>query len=128
MVKLYSDAKISGGDNHKAIRDACVDSFAGLLGLKEDGPRPLHPERLLHAGDAFFQYGAEPERWETIEETEVDSPRLLETVRTMQEVLEFSHEDRYRWLAVQKYRTMKEAKEAGMIDKTAEWKERWQNE
>jgi len=128
MVKLYSDAKISGGKNHKAIRDGCVDRFAGLLGLKEDGPRPLHPGRLLHAGDAFFQYGAQPEPWETIEEAEVDSPRMRERLRAMQEVRGLSQEERILWLTAQKYMAMMEAKKAGMIEKTAEWKKRWQNE
>lgn len=128
MVKLYSDAKISGGKNHKAIRDGCVDRFAGLLGLKEDGPRPLHPGRLLHAGDAFFQYGAQPEPWETIEEAEVDSPRMRERLRAMQEVRGLSQEERIKWLTAQKYMATMEAKKAGMIEKTAEWKKRWQNE
>lgn len=118
MVKLYSDAKISGGKNHKAVRDGCVDDFASLLGLKEDGPRPLRPGRLLHKGDAFFQYGSEPERWEDVEEDGVDSARLRETVRTMREVSESSREVRTRWLKLQTYETMKEAKEAGIFETT----------
>ena len=34
MVKLYSPETISGTQDHKALRDACVNDFAQQLGLK----------------------------------------------------------------------------------------------
>ena len=130
MVKLYSTKKISGGKDHKATRDACVNDFAELLGLKEDGEWPLQTGKLLHT-DKFFGYGAETEEWSNInvralsQSSSSASDRLQDVVEKMQQLQTMSSNDRMSWLAKEKAMTMMEAKEVGMIEGTPEWKKRW---
>ena len=128
MVKLYSEEKISGGKDHKVARDNCVDSFAGMLGVKEDGEwGPLQTAELVHGGekDRMFGYGAEPEDWDSMDEASISSTRLRELVGTMKALKTKSHNDQVKWLKKKKYQTEKEARKVGMIEKTVEWKERW---
>ncbi|KAL9186433.1 hypothetical protein ACHAXT_005671 [Thalassiosira profunda] len=125
MVKLYSATKISGGKGHKSTRDKCVNDFAEWLGLKEDGEWPLRSEKLLH-GDKFFGYGAEPEEWANVDAQTLKSSRLKEVVEELGELKSSSGEDRMQWLVERKAETMAEAQSAGMIERTAEWRERWE--
>jgi len=126
MVKLYSESKISGGRDHKSTRDACVNDFAEMLGLREDGDVPLQLGKLLHGGSdkQFFGYGAEAEEWTAIDDPA--SERLLGVVRELRELrTSSSKEERMGWLMRQKATAQAEAQGAGMIEGTREWKERW---
>mmetsp|Transcript_19233 Transcript_19233/g.30082 ORF Transcript_19233/g.30082 Transcript_19233/m.30082 type:complete len:627 (-) Transcript_19233:328-2208(-) len=142
MVKLYSEKKISGGKDHKRARDRCVDWFAELLGVKEDGEwGPLQKADLVHedivgggGGEdrRMFGYGAEPEDWndmnienEKLSILSSSSVRLKELIGTMKELKKKSYKDQLKWLKRKKYETMKEAKKVGMIEKTDEWEKRW---
>jgi len=126
MVKLYSQTKISGGAGHKSTRDDCVDDFADILGLKEDGERPLRAATLVHRGeDIFFGYGAETEDWSDVDPEAVTSSRLRDVVEVMRKLKSYSGDERMRWLARMKGETMIDARKAGMIEKTEEWRERW---
>ena len=144
LVKLYSEKKISGGKDHKSSRDTCVNVFAELLGLKEDGKwGPLQHAELIHNSNddveenaeeehgVFFGYGAEPQDWDTIEDESSTtllssaSTRLKELIATMKELKSKSYSDQKKWLNRKKYDTMKEAKKVGMIEKTVEWERRW---
>ena len=125
MIKLYSAKKISGGSDHKRTRDNCVNNFAQLLGLKEDGQWPLTTGKLLHT-DKFFGYGTEPEDWTTVDVDSIRSDGLKHVVQELKEVKGMSKEDRMNWLMKQKAETAKEAKSVGMVDGTQEWKERWE--
>ena len=129
MVKLYSEKKISGGKDHKSARDKCVDHFAQLLGVKEDGEwGPLQTADLIHYDeDRMFGYGAEPEDWDDIDELSMSSGRLKEFVLSMKELKVKSNKDQLKWLMRKKTETMKEAKKVGMIEKTEEWEERWKS-
>jgi hypothetical protein len=129
MVKLYSEKKISGGKDHKSARDKCVDRFAELLGVKEDGEwGPLQTAELVHdVDDPMFGYGAEPEDWDGMDELSLSSVRLKELVVTMKELKTKSYNDQLKWLKRKKYVTMKEAKKVGMIEKTEEWEKRWRS-
>jgi len=129
MVKLYSEKKISGGKDHKSARDKCVDHFAQLLGVKEDGEwGPLQTADLIHYDeDRMFGYGAEPEDWDDIDELSMSSGRLEEFVLSMKELKVKSNKDQLKWLTRKKTETMKEAKKVGMIEKTEEWEERWKS-
>uniref|UniRef100_A0A7S2LXX7 Glycosyl transferase 64 domain-containing protein n=1 Tax=Skeletonema marinoi TaxID=267567 RepID=A0A7S2LXX7_9STRA len=129
MVKLYSEKKISGGKDHKSARDKCVDRFAELLGVKEDGEwGPLQTAELVHdVDDPMFGYGAEPEDWDGMDELSLSSARLKELVVTMKELKTKSYNDQLKWLKRKKYATMKEAKKVGMIEKTEEWEKRWRS-
>lgn len=61
MIKLYVEKKISGTRDHKALRDQCVDSFANMLGLKDnDGSKKrLKASTLYHKSNRFFECGDE---------------------------------------------------------------------
>ncbi|KAL3815337.1 hypothetical protein ACHAXA_002121 [Cyclostephanos tholiformis] len=126
MIKLYSERKISGGKDHKATRDACVNDFAEMLGLKEYGEWPLRTGKLMHGGadKRFFGYGAEAEEWTNIDDP--TSTRLLDVVRELRDLrTSSSNEDRMGWLTRHKATAQAEAQRVGMIEGTREWKERW---
>ena len=133
MSKLYSRTKISGGKDHKATRDACVNDFASLLELKEDGKYPLQFGKLLHSGDKrFFGYGAEEEEWTSIANNNNDgdsimlSKRLLDVVATMQKLrTSRTNEEHMAWLNKEKNIAQMEARSVGMIENTPEWRARW---
>lgn len=124
MVKLYSAKKISGGSGHKSTRDNCVNDFAELLGLKENGEWPLQPGKLVHK-NKFFGYGTEPEDWSNVDVQAFQSSRLQDVVRKMQELQSTSNDERMKWLMQTKAEVMMEAQVVGMIENTKEWKERW---
>jgi gluconate kinase len=50
---------------------------------------------------------------------------LQDVVAKMQQLQSMSSNDRMSWLTNEKAMTMMEAKEAGMIENTPEWKQRW---
>ena len=130
MIKLYSEKKISGGKGHKSARDKCVDRFADMLGVKEDGEwGPLQKAELIHDADEdmMFGYGAEPEDWDVMDEASLSSARLKELVVTVKGLKKKSYKEQLKWLQGKKYQTMKEAKKKGMIENTDEWEERWNN-
>ena len=63
MVKLYTHKKISGSKQHKAVRDACSNTFADILGLKRDekhnhGAGCLQLARYRHEQNSMFDCGA----------------------------------------------------------------------
>lgn len=60
MIKLYVEEKISGGKSHKTLRDECVDSFAALLGLKDDSAGRLHAARYTPKTRSLFECGDNP--------------------------------------------------------------------
>lgn len=132
MSKLYSQTKISGGKDHKATRDACVNDFASLLELKENGKYPLQFGKLLHSGDKrFFGYGTEEEEWTSITNNNDNdsimlSKRLLDVVATMQKLrTSKTNEEHMAWLNKEKNIAQMEARYVGMIENTPEWKARW---
>jgi len=125
MIKLYSATKISGGKDHKSTRDTCVNDFAELLGIKENGEWPLQTGKLIHTNQ-FFGYGAEPEDWLSFDPRAFgDSLWLQDIIESMQVLQSSSNEQRMGWLMQQKAGTMREAKTVGMIETTEEWKKRW---
>jgi Glycosyl transferase family 64 domain len=60
QMKLRVDDKISGGKDHKNLRDQCVDSFAQQMGLK-GGPNRLQKAKILRSKHPIFESGAEPD-------------------------------------------------------------------
>ena len=130
MVKLYSESKISGGKDHKKARDKCVNDFAEMLGVKGSGVvdgvqvQPLQTDKIRHK-DNFFEYGAEPEDWSDIDPQTVKSPHLQQVIETLQHIKTLSGKERLAWLSERMSDTRMEAKQAGMIEKTEEWKKRW---
>lgn len=67
MIKLASPLKISDTNNHKAIRDLCVDSFAEILGLKGTDI-PFQSETIIDSKTRnWFGVGVDRDEW-TLEE------------------------------------------------------------
>ncbi|KAL7480361.1 hypothetical protein ACHAW6_006055 [Cyclotella cf. meneghiniana] len=130
MVKLYSEEKISGGKDHKAARDKCVNDFGEMLGLKGDGlvdgvdVKPLQTGKIRHK-DSFFGYGAEPEDWSKIDPQSVKSQNLQQLIETMHHLQTLSGKERMTWLSERINEASMEAKKVGMIENTDEWKKRW---
>ncbi|KAL7528435.1 hypothetical protein ACHAWF_002555 [Thalassiosira exigua] len=121
MVKLYSEKRISGGSGHKSARDKCVDDFAQVLGLKKSG---LQKGVLSHNGH-FFWYGDRPEDWDDVDPEEVGDERLEDLVEELRDLGKKGEDKQRAWLGKMMAETMVEARKAGMIEKTKEWKERW---
>jgi hypothetical protein len=60
QMKLHVDDKISGGKDHKKLRDQCVDTFAQLLSLKGETGQSgrLQKSKIIHSKHPFFECGA----------------------------------------------------------------------
>lgn len=125
MIKLYVEKKISGGHDHKHLRDICVDSFAQILGLKDDnGSRRLKTATFYHKKESFFDCGDVPHHKV---ERDPKSKRQL--------ALEAKLE---KWRGVGRDKMQREvnslmsgaainAFKHGLIQKTDPWKERYQH-
>ncbi|KAG7368334.1 glycosyl transferase family 64 protein [Nitzschia inconspicua] len=59
QMKLRVEDKISGGKDHKKLRDECVDSFAQMMGIK-DGTSSirLQKAKILRSKTLYFESGA----------------------------------------------------------------------
>jgi hypothetical protein len=60
QMKLHVDDKISGGKDHKKLRDQCVDTFAQMLSLKGETRLNgrLQKSKIIHSRTPFFECGA----------------------------------------------------------------------
>jgi hypothetical protein len=61
MVKMESGSAISGSKSHKHKRDECVNSFAELLGLKENGGTVRLQKAKYRHKDSMLECGMEPD-------------------------------------------------------------------
>jgi hypothetical protein len=125
MIKLYVEEKISGGHDHKHLRDICVDSFAQILGLKDDqGSRRLKPATFYHKKDSFFDCGDVPHQRL---ERDPKSDRQLAMEAKLQEWHELGREKMQKEVHSLMSRAAIKAYQLGLIEKSAPWKERFQN-
>lgn len=122
MVKLYSPERISGTHDHKKLRDACVDSFAQTLDLKDR----LKKASIVHTNTPFFEAGApssdnnnaSPANWRVVDRHEalmklVHHWKHMPPTDAVQEVLKLrSH-------------TAGRAFVSGLMEDTTPWKKRW---
>lgn len=119
MTKLYSPETISGTKNHKKLRDACVNDFADLLGLKT----MMQKATIVHKHEHMFECGAEgdkkpPPNWRLVDrnaelQKKIHHWKHLAKDRQMSEVLKLrSHMIRHAYVM-------------GLIADTTPWKERW---
>jgi glucuronyl/N-acetylglucosaminyl transferase EXT2 len=124
QIKLYVPKKISGTANHKTLRDDCVDTFSRLLGLQEDPPLHTVP---LHLGTSF-DYGAVADDW---------NAGHVPPLEEWPEWHQFAAVTVPRWKTLSPREWMEEWRElhrkalepmieAGFIEKTPQWKERFQ--
>eukprot|EP00804_Cyclotella_cryptica_P025193 CCRYP_016985-RA/>CCRYP_016985-RA protein AED:0.13 eAED:0.15 QI:0/0/0/1/1/1/2/0/544 len=122
MVKLYSEEKISGGKDHKAARDKCVNDFGEMLCLKGSctvggvNVKPLQTGKIRHK-DSFFGYGAEPEDWLKIDPQSVKSQHLQNLIETMQHLKSLSVKERMAWLSERIDKAKMEAKQVVLFSK-----------
>eukprot|EP00934_Nitzschia_sp_Nitz4_P000530 Nitzschia sp. Nitz4//scaffold41_size133979//52647//54070//NITZ4_003344-RA/size133979-snap-gene-0.121-mRNA-1//-1//CDS//3329551461//530//frame0 len=122
MLKMYVDSKISGGNDHKRLRDQCVDDFAGMLGLKSDhGTRRLKPATLYHKDHRMQDCGdeiAHPVERNPKGQRELDfvamKNRWRESDKTMQQEV--------RLLVAHAGHNIYSA---GLVEKTDKWKQRF---
>ena len=123
MIKLYVEKKISGNNDHKKLRDQCVDSFARMLGLKE-GPSRLQMANYVHKKNGFFDCGAETEPNDTIK-LESASARAIEhanKVKVWQSMKSKEFQTELRSLMA---RAGFEAYRSGLVEKSERWKQRF---
>jgi glucuronyl/N-acetylglucosaminyl transferase EXT2 len=123
MVKLYVEEKISGGHNHKQLRDVCVDSFAEMLGLKDEaGSRRLKSAKLYHTKDSFFDCGDTPHH-------KIKRDPQSERQKVFEAKLRKWHEIGSAKMQKDIHKLMSAAGatayERGLIEKSDRWKERF---
>lgn len=61
MIKMESGPTISGSKGHKQKRDECVNSFAGLLGLKGNGGTLRLQKAKYRHNNSMIECGMEPD-------------------------------------------------------------------
>jgi glucuronyl/N-acetylglucosaminyl transferase EXT2 len=125
QIKMYVAKKISGTNNHKEIRDECVQIFSQLL---LQGKYKFHTVPL-HLGTSF-DYGAAADNW-----NDMNVPSTLELSTHVQDAIETA----IRWKEQQESSSTKWMEEmkrhrddamhlvydAGYIEKTIPWKRRF---
>eukprot|EP00591_Stephanopyxis_turris_P004054 CAMPEP_0195511072 /NCGR_PEP_ID=MMETSP0794_2-20130614/3526_1 /TAXON_ID=515487 /ORGANISM="Stephanopyxis turris, Strain CCMP 815" /LENGTH=494 /DNA_ID=CAMNT_0040638615 /DNA_START=143 /DNA_END=1627 /DNA_ORIENTATION=- len=124
QIKLFQESAISSTDDHRDLRNTCLDQFADTLGLKE-GERRLQKEQLFH--DSPYQYGAE------VDGAEVDGVFVSRGKALMKEIQEWGEPNPSnfkdgKWneeIKKLKYYAGKEARESGLLEKTVEFEQRW---
>ena len=136
MVKLYSPKKISGSKEHKNLRDACVESFAQQLNLKDR----LRMAPILHRNDTMFYCGDEHYYLEDSSdnnnnnlrgdnapiEEEVPMPeRWTRHTDMVNQWRRLDRKDLLRELAKMKEKTVVKPKLAGLIEHSSEWEEKY---
>lgn len=124
MIKLYVEEKISGGHDHKHLRDICVDSFAHILGLRdESGSRRLKSATLYHNKDSFFDCGDVPHHKV---ERNPKGDRQLALEAKLQKWHELGREKMQKAIHALMSGTAIKAYQHGLIEKSDPWKERFQ--
>ena len=123
MIKLYVEKKISGNNDHKKLRDECVNSFAQMLGLKE-GQSRLQMAKYVHKKDGFFDCGAEAEPNDNLLH-QSQSARAIEHAKTVEAWRSKSRKEFQTELRSLMAEAGYEAFRSGLVEKTEKWKERF---
>jgi len=126
MIKLYVEKKISGGSDHKHLRDVCIDTFADMLGMKDSAsPRRLKSAKLYHHKGSFFDCG------DSITEKVERSPTSERQVQ-LQQMLEEWRQGSNAHAQKEVQRLMsgaaRDAFKHGLIENSDPWKERFHRE
>ena len=128
MVKLYVPKKISGTKNHKALRDACVDSFAHQLDLKGR----LYAAPILHRNETMFYCGdSHYNNHDTSTDRQIIdmdqnqgsfSKRQLEHNQQINQWRKHDNSGIRQIIAAMKREASVKAQLAGLLEHTDEWK------
>ena len=125
LIKLYSPAAISKTSGHKTVRDKCIEDFLIMLGLRTDSNIKLVIHELWHKEKPMFEFGAEPDA-ELFVPKEGLVSRHSRLAAKVQEMKSMSDRDISAKVVAQMVaKAGKEAKKAGLLDGTEEWKARW---
>ena len=125
LIKLFQMNAISGGDDvarqeeHRRLRDSCVDTFAAMLDLKE-GASQLKKERFLVQHLKNEYYDSAP----FSDEDQVPIESFVERERRLVKQWNKSASKRAsikEWVQ----EASADAKGKGLITKTEEWERRW---
>jgi glucuronyl/N-acetylglucosaminyl transferase EXT2 len=121
QLKLYSAKGISSTKNHKALRDACVESFANVLQLKSR----LSLTRFIHKDDhgGFFECGASVKN---LAQETVLSKRQVELHAKSRTWKEQGKDSLFRDLGPSLQEMRREPFEQGYLEGSQPWKERFQ--
>ena len=124
QIKMYVPVKISGGHNHKHMRNDCVNNFATVLGLKQHKPQPLVPVALYH--DTLFEYGAMAEDWNAAPSTAAlslalqNSLAVIERWKGLDDPHQVIHE-----LGKLRAQASHHILKQGLIEKSPQWNDRF---
>jgi glucuronyl/N-acetylglucosaminyl transferase EXT2 len=122
QVKIFVEAKISGGKNHKMLRNHCMDFFADLFMLKGRlKTATLYHRRDKHGG--LFEYGARANTTNSL----VKDPLILHE-KTRSTLEKWKNTDRsifLRNLGQMVSDASKTAYNHGLIENTPRWRDRF---
>lgn len=121
MVKLYVEKKISGNNDHKQLRDGCVDSFAEILGLKS-GERKLRPATMFHKKNPQFEAGDRPTTTATSHEIPIRQTQLDNMKATWLKDGKLMRQDLHHLMS----KTGVRAYQQGLIQNSDRWKDRFE--
>lgn len=125
LLKLQVANSISGSNNHKSLRDECIDSFANLLGLKDDkGSRRLKISTFVHKKKTYyFECGAAVD--ERMNDFYTKSRREIELEQRLKKWHSLHGQQVRNEIASLAVEAGFAAYEQGLIEKTSKWKERY---
>lgn len=122
QIKMFVNAKISGGKNHKSLRNHCMDYFADLFMLKGR----LRAATLYHRNDhhgGLFEYGTKASNTNS---PVGESFMLYNETKKIIEI--WKRSDRHVFLKKLSQLTSEASKtvyDYGLIENTPPWKERF---
>jgi glucuronyl/N-acetylglucosaminyl transferase EXT2 len=112
QIKLYVDTKISGGKDHKTLRNDCMDSFANVLQLKNR----LIMAPLKRENDAF-EYGVKADNW--------NRPKAKAEPETIQRWKKQGFTTMLKEIGELRAETAHVAYDAGLLKGSEPWKQRF---
>ncbi|CAB9517322.1 Exostosin-like 3 [Seminavis robusta] len=128
MIKLHVPKRISGTKDHKALRDACVESFAQHLDLKGR----LYAAPILYRNDTMFYCGDkhyhddDDDKHKSNLRQEI-SNREEDLTKNIRQWKKFSNKHMAKFVSEMKANASANAKLAGLIEHTEEWTARFRN-
>lgn len=122
MIKMYVEEKISGTKSHKSLRDECIDSFASLMGLKDE-PTRLKPSTYITEAHSLFGCGDIPQ--ENERQVHSKSNREIEHDKLLNDWRDKEPNQVQKELKRMMGKAALKAYKAGLIANTDVWKERF---
>lgn len=125
MLKLYSKSAISSTDNHKKMRDECVDSFAEQFGLKDGELKRLETAEIVRQEFKNFECGAKSNPIRNMEERSVTNPRQKRLSDKIEHWKQLDQKELSKEIQKMWYSIAKEPYVRGLLVKTDPWKKKF---